>query len=281
MAVPQGRHYATQLIAGALTAHGTYSAARDAEQSRQELFSWLHHGWETVSTPPMPSRKRAFISDADQTYEGAQAPLHPSSRIRTPGVPRSVARAVQACCLQTRYLTDDKSSATVSAAGSVTCLNDLSQGTSDSTRLADQVQWTDLKMLVQVGIPATAAQDTYRLTVLLDRECFGNICTVGQVFANGTSGGLCYQLFNWPNRSRFVILFDKILSLTNRTTPGAGAVGDIHTLQLHIPLHFTTRYSGNAGTIGDIISNSLCYIEASQNGFASSIVHAGMEYKSA
>lgn len=217
------------------------------------------------SPPPfMPKRVHNDGPD-EETFIGTQAPLFP--RTHHPRVAPRLAKAIKECCLSPKLLQDSRTGAAVSAAGeTIVCLNDLSQGVSDSTRIADDVQYLDLKINGVAALPGTAATDVYRLTVVLDKECFGNLCTYGQVLYNTTSGTLSYSLFNWQNKDRFVVLFDHAIALTNRSATGASGAGDLKTFNIHLPLRFKTKYNGNAGTIGDIVKNSLCLLQCSQNG---------------
>lgn len=234
---------------------------------------------EDYRPPPMPKRVHHDGPD-EELFVGTQAPLYP--RTHRPRVAPRLAKAIKECCLAPKRISEGRTGAAVSASGeAIVCLNDMSQGTSDATRIGDEVQFMDLKINGTVALPGTAATDVYRLTIVLDHECFGSLCTYAQVYENTAVNTLAYSLFQWTNRDRFSVLFDHAIALCNRSTPGAGASGDIKTFNIHIPLRFKTKYSGNAGTIGDIVKNSLCLLQTSQNGVCVAQWAAHLEFMGA
>lgn len=233
---------------------------------------------EDFSPPPMP--KRATPLEDDPFYFGTHAPLLP--RTKHPKVSAHTRRLVKECCLSEKYLTNPYPVAQVSAAGqAVVCLNDFSQGTSAATRIGNEVYWTDLKIKGVLALPTTAYYDVYRITVVIDRECFGNLCTYSQLYDNTSSGTITRSLFNWANRDRFVVLFDQTIALNSGYVNATAGTGHIKTFDIHVPLRFKTVYNGNAGTIGDIVSNSLCVFQSTHEGLINAEWECGLAFKSA
>lgn len=226
----------------------------------------------------MPKRHHASREDE---FTGTVAPLTAHEK-RAEKVPAKLRKAVQECCLSTKAINDSRALTTVAAAGeTIVCLNDMSQGTSDATRIGDTVSFTCLRFKGIIVLPTTANYDFYRFTVILDRLCFGNLCTYGQFLAATTANTLTYQLYNFANRTRFVVLHDVTYALVNTTTVGASAPGDTRSFEIVIPLRFRTDYSGNAGTIGDIVRNSLCLLQSSMNGVVTAAWTNQLEFQSA
>ena len=62
---------------------------------------------------------------------------------------------------------------------------------------------------------------------------------------------------------RFTTLMDKTMVIQRPDAPGASAASVERTFSVTIPLSASATYSGNSGTISDLVRNSLCVIEAS------------------
>lgn len=208
-----------------------------------------------------------------------------SSSVRIPrsNLPPYVKREVAKCCeglFEEKYLPTVRAAAAVPTAatgGVVTPLNDFSQGTGPSARIGSTIknQWLILKGYLI--LPATTGGDIYRLTIVSDHEAFGSQATNAQVFESQT-------VFSPPNfqaRPRFRVLVDHTIPITNPTTPGAGASSEIKTFELKVPLGFKTSYNGNAGTIGDVVKNSVLVMEGSLSGNIQSAWQAHLIYTDA
>lgn len=261
----------------ATVAWGAPQIARDVYRGAQRLRGYAGEfaspstlgpdPYEPTSTPRrMPKRHHATDdSYADEeTLVGTRRPLE----VRHTTTP--LARAVQACCLQERVSTDSRSSAAVSATGeTVVCLNDFSQGTGIGSRVGDVAYFKKVIFKGYMLLPGTAQYDMIRMTIVLDHECFGTTCSYGNVFDVTTTGDLVNSTFAYGNKDRFAILFDKTFALQNQSATGAGGAGQIKEFEIVLPLHFKTQYNGNAGTVGDIVRNSLCLLQSSLVGSAS------------
>lgn len=209
--------------------------------------------------------KRPLIEDSyehEVLITSTRAPLHVPKPRQT-----SFARSVQSCCLQERVSYDSRTSAAVSNAGeTVVCLNDFSQGTDIGARVGDIAYLKHLQIRGLLTLAGNATVDAYRLTVVLDRECYGNICTYAQVFNDAGAGQTVLSLPNYGNRTRFVPILDKVITIQNNDFDATTGSGAIKEFEVSIPLHFSTKYNGNAGTINDIVANSLCVLQSSRYG---------------
>ena len=259
---------AVQVVAGVSAAYQTFSTAREASEWFQEGANLYKRARLTQpgATPRMPYD------------EASMDPTSSSVRVkRAPGFSTRERKAVKACCeavLEEKFLADTKANAVVPAAGVLQCVNDMNQGTAEGARVASQVTNKYLLIRGVVTLPATATTDVFRLTVLSDHECFGTLCTVSQTLESANF----LAIRNYQNRDRFRFLFDKTFVLVNPTTPAAGASVTQQVFEMKIPLDFRTMYNGNAGTIGDVVKNSICVQEISQGGLCTSAWNSQLVY---
>lgn len=211
----------------------------------------------------------ATVSMDDEVCDPAAQPPRPS---RHSGLPRAVRAQVKACCetlLEAKYVEEAVSGAvpTVATTPRVTCLNDIGQGTAANNRVGNKIICKYLQIEGILFLDANAASDYYRLAVVIDHECFGAICTWGQ-YVQGTPTNSVYSLPSMETVGkgrRFTTLVDRLIPINNDvgTTNGAAK---LQTFSLKVPLNFSTHYNGNAGTVSDIVRNSICVIEGSQGG---------------
>lgn len=216
----------------------------------------------------------ATVSMDDEVCDPATLPPRIS---HGPRLAPATRRAVKACCeslLEQKYV-DERVTGVVPAAttgaGRVTCLNDIGQGTSHNNRIGNKILNKYLEIQGTILLPDTSPSDVYRLIVVWDRECFGSICTWGQ-YTQGTPSSQVYSLPSGQTvgkNMRFTTLVDKSFTCNRGDAPASGASVPVQVFSLTIPLHRTTTYDGNAGTISDIIGNSLCCIEVSRGGAVS------------
>lgn len=203
------------------------------------------------------------------------AALPPRTSHRS-SLPSSVRREVKACCeglFETKYVEEAVSGVvpTVATAPRVTCLNDLGQGTSATQRVGNKIICKYLQLEGVLFLDANAASDYYRMVIVIDHECYGSVCTWGQ-YVQGTAGNAVYSLPSMETVGkgrRFTTLVDKLIPINNDVGTVNGAA-KLQAFSLKVPLNFSTHYSGNAGTISDIVKNSLCVIEGSQGGVVQS-----------
>lgn len=203
---------------------------------------------------------------AEEVCDPAVLPVRaPRSHLR-PGL----AQEVRACCEslgELKWIESTASGAVPAYSGSprVTCLNDLGQGTTVSTRNGNKIICKAVQLEGFVHIPANQGSDLYRLIVVIDSECYGSICSFAQYVQASSSAVYALPSAETVGKGkRFTTLVDKFIAVNNVTQTTAGGCANFHPFSIRIPLNLPTHYSGNAGTISDIIKNSLCVIECSQ-----------------
>lgn len=233
--------------------------------------------YERLPSLPKTSKKRSFRGDPyatplmdDETCDPAALPPQTA---RGPSLAPAARSAVKACCeslLEQKYIEDAIAGTvpTTATTPRVTCINDMGQGTNANQRVGNKVLVKYLQMEGLVYITANTASDIYRLVVVIDHECFGSACTWAQYVQGGALPGNINALPSMETvgkGKRFTTLVDKLIPVNNTVGTTNGAA-HYQTFSLRVPLGFSTHYSGNAGTVSDIVRNSLCVIEGSQWG---------------
>lgn len=225
---------------------------------------------------PKTSSKRFRGGEPTVTHEMDDTcdPAAQPPRIRHgPSLPGPTRAAVKACCeslFEQKYVEDYQASGAVpstTVAGRVLCLNDLGQGTTATTRVGNKILMKYLQIEGMAYLPANTESDVYRLVVVLDHECFGASCTWTQ-YIQGASSNRVYSLPSMETvgkGKRFTTLVDKLIPL-NATAVNTATPIKFCPFSLTVPLNCSTTYSGNSGTIADVVRNSLCVIEASSGG---------------
>lgn len=225
-----------------------------------------------TTSPVRPKRFRGEATATlpmDDVCDPAAVPSRPATSRLAP----QARSAVKACCeslLERKYLEEAQSGAVpaVTAVPRVTCLNDLTQGSSANNRVGNKILIKELVIEGVYYLPSASQSDLYRLIVVIDHECYGSACTWVQY----TQGAAANTINALPSMEtvgrdkRFSVLVDRLLPINAPSAVAAGSPIQFHTFSLRIPLNFTAHYSGNAGTISDIVKNSLCVIEGSQAG---------------
>lgn len=134
----------------------------------------------------------------------------------------------------------------------VLLLNGLAPGTSASTRVGNKVMMRSIQLNVTARVIAgTGVDQVVRWGVVLDRQANGAAPTyVGIMSTNNVWG-----FRNLENRKRFKLLIDKQHLLNATAEPGSGRHYKIY-MKFRRPI-IVEFNNGVAGTIADIISNSL------------------------
>ena len=145
---------------------------------------------------------------------------------------------------------DDSSAkwASTSAGWSINCLNDVAQGTTAITRIGRKIL---MKSVLVQGL-ATNTGNSARVLIVYDRQPNGALPAATDVLTSNT----IMAAQNLDNRDRFLILadimpYDQVENISNPSAnSGFG-------YKRYIKCNLETIYSGNAGTIADIMSGSL------------------------
>jgi len=143
----------------------------------------------------------------------------------------------------------------------ITCLNCLDvQGDTSITRNADQISPTSLRFrLTYFGDIQWPAPTVIRHVILWDRGPAGLLPTIGEIFDLNTSTLGINHPYNRQQSDRFKILYDKVTiikTLAQANTSNNYFVEDKFVYK-KIRLGRQVKYSGNTGTISDLVSNAL------------------------
>lgn len=135
---------------------------------------------------------------------------------------------------------------------STTLLNGLVPGNSASQRTGNKVDIKSIQgLFYHVVVNGTGTDQSHRRLIVLDRQANGVAPTLAQVLTTAD----CFGLRNLENRKRFKILSDKQIILD-----ASGESGSKKYQKLYIKFRrpITVEFNnGVAGTIADIVSNSL------------------------
>ena len=181
-----------------------------------------------VRQAPVPTYRRKYIPRGQNTYSAFQK----SSGIERKNIDDSSAKW-----------------ASTSAGWSINCLNDVAQGTTAITRIGRKIL---MKSILVQGILATNTGNNARVLIVYDRQPNGALPAATDVLTSNT----IMAVQNLDNRDRFLILadimpYDQVENISNPSAnSGFG-------YKRYIKCNLETIYSGNAGTIADIMSGSL------------------------
>lgn len=239
----------------------------------------------STTSPPRPKRFRGEPSASnemdDETCDpGFLPPLPPRSGLSAP-----FHREVKACCeslLEAKWV-DSIYSGTVSAytgTPAVQCLNDLGQGAGASQRVGNKIVMKNLKIEGFISLPAASAVDLVRLIVVIDTNCYGAACSWAQYVQGSTNNVIAFASAETVGKGkRFVPLMDKLITMQSSNGTGAGVGTEtLRTFSVELPLRCSAAYSGVAGTVGDLVKNSICFIAVSGNGLCSISYQARLFY---
>lgn len=143
----------------------------------------------------------------------------------------------------------------VKASSTILAINGLSQGTSVSTREGDQVKFTSLNIKYWVSFNPAAAFSFVRIMLILDKQPNKSLPLIDDILQDVSSGNMATvtPLQN-DNKRRFRNLYDKTLKLS----PSSNATTQYR--EKYMKLDTRTLYSGNAGDISDITTNSFLFV---------------------
>jgi len=153
----------------------------------------------------------------------------------------------------------------LTATASVTLLNGLSQGTTQSTRVGGRIEVKSVQFKVnfQNGTNVSGVSPL-RIKIIYDKETNGAAPAATDVMAVNLIDGLN----NLNNAGRFITLFDQTWNPV--VGPGTSAVATNYQAQFldgYVKCNLPTKYNaGNTGTVTDISSGSI-YVLAWTNGF--------------
>jgi len=165
-------------------------------------------------------------------------------------------------------------------------LNGVAQGTTENTRIGRlaRLKWLDMDLIVESEL-ASSGIDELRVYIIAETTALGSALAPAQFFVDAASFGPTSQRDRTNrNASRYVVLFDS-KTFSVGSLPFSSGLSNVawtgnapltKHFNIHLPLNFSTDYSrGNAGTIGDIDTNSLYLMVCSDDASASHSIAFG------
>lgn len=132
-------------------------------------------------------------------------------------------------------------------------------GTGDTSRIGNNVRVQRMRITGQFSDSATGK---YRVIVAIDKQCNGAACTAADILSSVSVNGPYNHdtVVGWGG-SRFTILKDTKGEINLQVA--ATAVVKQWSFYRKSPV--IVRYSGNAGTVSDVVSNNLVLLFVSDN----------------
>ncbi len=144
------------------------------------------------------------------------------------------------------------SSASGTAPGLVQLTN-LAQGNTDTTRIGNKIMITGIQFRYLV---TDTVHNVARVMIIQDKQTNGAIFAATQVLDDISAGDAIVSLRNRDEVKRFRVIHDAVhqISLTGQ---------DSRYVSKFVKLKIPVKYDANAGTIADIVSNSLALMHVS------------------
>lgn len=154
--------------------------------------------------------------------------------------------------------------------GTIVLLNPLSQGTTDTTRIANDVHNTSIQFrgcITSDSVIADGSQSSciVRVLVFWDRQANGATVSMSDVFDQSVVTEEWFAPYNMDYQKRFKILYDKTFTVNPNYGLATVQQGYKVPFRFKIPLGRETKYDGNAGTVADIETNALYMYYISDN----------------
>lgn len=166
----------------------------------------------------------------------------------------------------TRYAVPEKKCVDVASAtylcdttGSVTALNLIDEGTTESSRIGRRVQIKSVQLRGMVDpVDGSTSACFARVMLIWDKQVNGVIATIAQILSAATSN----SFMNLDNRERFVVLMDKpfaVGAFSNVATTAYAQSPTVHAVNEYkqLPANSYTIYDGTGSGIGDINTGAL------------------------
>lgn len=149
-------------------------------------------------------------------------------------------------------------------AGNFRLLNSTVQGTTDITRIGDEVSATSIQVKGWVKADPTITSintdvsRAVRIIVFWDAQANGAAPTLAQLLDLSVATDGTQAPYNHTFQKRFKILKDKFFAVNPfYVTTGPNVADTMTFFRFKRKLGRRVKYNGNAGTIADIVSNSL------------------------
>lgn len=226
----------------------------------------------------VPAREEGMVS----AWVGPKPSLRGSTKKRT--YPKRnlvlIKRTVKQCMeklLELKHIETAIALNPALAAGQFVMPLIMAQGTTPSTRIANQIKIRSVCLEGTVGLAPATTADVVRALIFIDRQPNGAAPAVVDILTAATATS-CYNMDkvdHLGHRFRFRVLLDKMFEI--EVYAGAvvtRAIPFSHTVKLNHIVH----YQGNAGTIADLMTNNLSVLIITAAGSATWNGHVSVCY---
>lgn len=167
----------------------------------------------------------------------------------------TVANIIGVLNTEKKYI-DQNTAATPNTTINYRTLAGLVQGTGESNRIGHQVKFVEIHFRSCIIQDPSATNTFVRFGILLDRQPNGGLPQNPLPFVDNNID----TYFNPKASQRYKVLFDKKIALSS-----ASKTCDFHVKSI-INQDIITKYTGNSGTVTDIISNNIVFFSLSNEG---------------
>lgn len=189
----------------------------------------------------------------------------------------SVARSVKKINRKVELKNKDTlyTSGAVSAAGELTLLNNIDQGTTDLTRVGDDIYGTSIQFRSLIsGIGTVLDSVIVRHIIFWDAQCNSAVPSVSTLLDTSVITTAIYAPYNQDYQKRYKILYDKTFTLTPQTllnfVPATGTSSTVNKVakfsRKKVKLGRQIKYNGTGSGISNLITNSLYSVWMTNSG---------------
>ncbi len=131
----------------------------------------------------------------------------------------------------------------------ITQISNIDQGDTRLTRDGDQIKVTSIYFRCIVGMNASAARTSIRIMIIKDKQTNSAIYAIGDLLEDTTANDALVSPINLDNRSRFTILMDKQLNMSDNSV-------QLVKIQWFKKQQQKIIYDGSGNGIADLTSGS-------------------------
>jgi hypothetical protein len=156
------------------------------------------------------------------------------------------------------------------------CLNAPTQGTGESNREGRRIRINKIQLRGRINRPLAQDQNdcrnsgVVRVAIVLDTQTNGAQLNAEEVYDDdaGEAGDDIYGFRNLEYTRRYKVLWSDIYTMHDICAFPDGAntasiVGNCHIIDVHLPCNIVTEFKANAGSVADIVDNSIHVIACS------------------
>lgn len=148
------------------------------------------------------------------------------------------------------HFTDVTASVTPSTTPALVLLNGISIGDTASTRTGQSIKMDRSDFRFTLAVNTTSVSNFVRVIVVMDRQTNATAMTIADLLVVST----VVSPYSFGSQNRFVPLFDETYALN---VSGPGSITKVIGLNTNQHVTYNT---GNAGTVADIVTNSVYLI---------------------